>query len=194
MQCLFSACLCNAISMHSFSAALLPVQSSSVPVLCIAIQFQCRSGQSRTVLIHSESMQFHGGAYHLSSFPCLSIAERFSAFPSHGSVLPFRTSPLLIGARPRSAMPFQLVASLCFSIALPPWACPCHHAAVPIASMPCLHNAWPRTAPLFHCFAPRRRPYPSLEGEDYSSRSSSSSQVKRPFPLFRHCPKPRSRP
>lgn len=58
-------------------------------------------------------------------------------------------------------------------------------------------KADPRTAPLRDAIAVLCLSFQchrTGEGEDHSSRSSSSSQVKRPLPLFRHCPKPRSRP
>jgi len=111
-----------------------------------------------------------------------SIAVRFPSIRSHAiaahfSSIPMQTSafPLLICARPRSAMPLFIHAHHIYANAGLALLCQgsslrCKSAAYLLRSTPLLRRG----------------------GEDHSSRSSSSSQVKRPLPLFRHCPNPRS--
>ena len=133
VQCLLNALLCFSWASHIIASPLLcsALLRNSSTLLCIAMPS------------------------HIFSFLCQCIQLQNIAFPIQCNplnchCLSMQSTPRLIRARPRSAMP------------LPFYASP------------------------FNAIARRR--------EDHSSRSSSSSHVKRPLPLFRHCPKPRSLP
>lgn len=113
---LFSAIPWRFVSPQSLSGAR---QILALPLLCQTEPFHFSSSprsaspsRCRPGPVPAIAMLFHA------------IAMNLFATPSHSSVLPFRTSPLLIGARPRSAMPMRLVTSHCRSKAVLIYAVP----------------------------------------------------------------------
>ena len=180
MQCLGNA--------HPITSVPLPVRS----VLSGAVPFPilAQLSSASAVPIWSMPSSASAGSVRVHAFPpqpwsnprwssprrCR--APRCDAIPQ--PIFPHRRSS---AASPFAPLPCRFLAVQHIPLLFLCLAVPCYSVAVPFCSVP-----GPAMPSRFGS-APCRR----MEGEDYSSsRSSSTSYRKRPFPLFLHCPKPRS--
>lgn len=196
----------------------LAVQIKAVLRPCyspLSFSVSLRSGSMLRLRVHLSSGHSITFARRLHSTPLLCLRGCASLF--HAVAWPFRSMP-------RSSLPLQCTSRLGSSLAFPfmpafrsaiPFlshALQFISAAVPLSSLPILRDfsplrfalAWPVSAsPLLFCALRGGSFARSEDGSVITSpspdprcRHSSgiSSQVNRPFPLFRHWPKPRITP
>lgn len=198
----FAANLSRRLSGLSKSAAVL-IRRISAPSYASAVPIQAVPSSSSAGSVRVHAFPPQPWSNHRWSSPRRCRTPRCDAIPQpifprrrSSAASPFASLPCRFFDSPCCSQQFLRVSWIGLALPFPCPTCHCTSSAVRIGAFPFCASAVRLCAKLRHLSStlissPRSH---RRGGEDHASRSSSSSQVNRPFPLFRHCPKPRSFP